>query len=172
MDDNIPDYQLIFEAFPIKYNSIITGDPLNFPVFWETRNLIVNYIDQRNYPRDITQPTAVMVRCGQFFNETVIMIVVDDYALEFPGINAGKIAQVRVFETGRKFVKALPPEYVLSLQMQALSQMEDMFADNEFTRIIIEDANAHAILCKTLGYRLVKTRGGKLMWMKTIGRNL
>ena len=163
-----PDYNLVIEAFPLKYNSVVTGDPLNFPVFWETRNLIVNYIDQRNYPRDITQPTALMVKCRQFYNETVIMAIVDDYSLEQPYVYENDIAHVRVFEIGRKFVKALPPEYSLEMQIQALGQIESAFAENGFSRIIVEDPNKNALLCRFLGYELVKTEHGRLVWMKSL----
>lgn len=165
---NIPDYQLNFEAFPLKYNSIVTGDPLNFPVFWAVRNLIVNYIDQRNYPRDITQPTAVMVKCGQFFNETAIMAIVDDYALENPGVNASTIVQVRVFETGRKFRLALPPEYTTVLECMALEQLEQLFKENGFKRIIVNDINSHAITCVRMGYAVAKNGDGKTVWMKDL----
>ncbi len=167
---NIPDYQLNFEAFPLKYNSIVTGNPLNFPVFWETRNLIVNYIDRRGYSNDITQPTALMVKCTQFYNETVVMAIIDDYALEINNQYAdmGSTAHVRVFEIGRKFVKALPPEYSLALQVQALKEIENEFVKNGFSEIVVEDVNAHALLCKTLGYELMKLGNGRLIWMKTM----
>ena len=166
---SIPDYQLHFEAFPLKYNSIVTGDPLNFPVFWAVRNLIVNYIDQRNYPKDITQPTAVMVKCGQFFNETAIMAIVDDYALESrdPYINPSTIAHVRVFETGRKFVKALPMEYVFALESDTLQQLEEMFRENGFCQIVVDNVNAHASTCMRIGYGIAQI-GNKTVLTKML----
>lgn len=165
---DLPDYNLEFEAFPLSYNSIVTGDALNFPVFWETRNLIVNQIDSRGYPRDITRPTALMVKCLQFYGETVIMSIIDDYGLENPYVGDSKVALVRVFEMSRKFVKVLPPEYMMYLQIQTLGQIEESFAENGFSKIIIDDANKHAVLCKMLDYELIKTQYGKLMWMKSI----
>ena len=164
----IPDYNLVIEAFPLKYNSVVTGDPLNFPVFWETRNIIVIYIDRRNYRTDITQPTAIMVKCSQFYGETVVMAIVDDYGLENPAVGEASVAHVRVFEAGKKFIKALPPEYALALQAQALGMIEAGFAENGFNRIVVEDANAHAALCGAMGYELAKTAHGRLMWMKEI----
>ena len=163
-----PDYNLVIEAFPLKYNSIVTGDPLNFPVFWETRNVIVNYIDRRNYPQDITQPTAVMIKCGQFFNETAIMAIVDDYALENPNADSSTIAQVRVFETGRKFKLSLPPEYIIVLEAMALKQLEQMFRENGFRRIVVDDINSHARTCMQMGYAIAKDGGGKAVWMKDL----
>lgn len=163
-----PDYNLVIEAFPLKYNSIVTGDALNFPVFWETRNLIVNHIDGRGYPRDITQPTALMVKCAQFYNETVVMAIIDDYSLENPIVGESNMAHIRVFEIGRKFIKALPPEYAMYLQMQALERIEETFMENGFDGIVIEDVNAHAVLCKILGYDLVKIGNGRMMWMKSL----